>query len=144
MDDVGTPPSEKQVARISQWHVAHIISRITLIQISLRTHMARFFYPDYLKEEQPTLISKNIRTASTIHPDDQHGPPGYDCPDHWLKYSKSYTLSQQAYHGPRSATCRVKGQVEVTTSHFPQSFHMITYHDLWQPHHLPRSLSNRP
>ena len=46
-----------------------------------------------------------------------------------------------ACHDPRSATCRVKGQDEVTTSHFPRSFHMITYHDLWQPHHLPRSLS---
>ena len=33
-------------------------------------------------------------------------------------------------HGPRPIICRVKGRVEVTTSHFPRSFYMITSHDI--------------
>ena len=44
-------------------------------------------------------------------------------------------------HGPHPITRRVKGRVEVTTSHFPRSSNMITSHDLWQPHHLPRFLT---
>ena len=54
-----------------------------------------------------------------------------------------------ACHGPRLATCRVKGQDEVTTSYFSRSPHMITSHDYltWSPptitshDHLPRSLT---
>ncbi|RVW14886.1 Serine/threonine-protein phosphatase 7 long form-like [Vitis vinifera] len=45
----------------------------------------------------------NIRTTAIAHPDDRH------------------TLSG------------VKGQDEVTTSHFPRSLHTIAYHDLCQP-----------
>ena len=138
---VGTPPS------INMWHTSPDDAWHTFSSgwnpsgFSYKIHGARFSYSDCLKEGQTTLISINIWPTFTIHPDDQHRSSGYDCPGHWLKESKSYTLSQTACHGPRSATCRVKRQDEVTTSHFPRSFHIITYHDLWQPHHLPRSLS---
>ena len=58
---------------------------------SYKAHMTRFSHPDCLKEEQTTLTKhrhpdgfhKCVR--STIHPDNQHGLSGYDCPDHWLK-----------------------------------------------------------
>ena len=134
---VGTPPSEIHVARISQWHVTRIIGRIAIIRISLKIQMMHFSYPDCLKEGQTTLIKDR-------HPDGFHNTsaPQYiritnmGYPDmivqiiDWSKTSVD----------PRLVTCRVRGRVEVTTSHFPRSFYMITSHDLWQPHHLPRSL----
>ena len=54
-------------------------------------------------------------------------------------------------HGPHLAICRVRGQDEVTTSHFPRSLHTIAYHDLCQPpvrwwwscHHLVSSWQHK-
>ena len=121
MGCVGTPPHTWHTYPDNAWHA--FSSGSTSSGFSQEAH---FSYPDCLKEGQTTLININIRI--------------------WL--SGSLTEVKQvlhvittACHSPRSATCRVKGQDEVTTSHFPRSFHMITYHDLWQPHHLPRSLS---
>ena len=61
MTCVGTPPFGKHVARISQWHVARVISRTIIIRIPLRIRMIQFSYPDRLKERQMTfqlLLSK--------------------------------------------------------------------------------------
>ena len=53
--NVGTLPSEKHVARISQWHMARIISRIVITRISLKIYMMRFSYPNCLKKVQATF-----------------------------------------------------------------------------------------
>ena len=148
---VGTPPSNNMwhTSPDDAWHT--FSSGWNPSGFSYKIHGARFSYSDCLKEGQTTLISINIWTTFTIHPDDQHRSSGYDCPGHWLKESKSYTLSQTACHGPRSATYRVKGQDEVTTSHFPRSLHIVKYHDLCQPpvgwwwswHHLVSSWQHK-
>ena len=157
------PSSWEHVSRTSWWHVARATIRITLIRI----HVTCLSYPDHLKEVRTTLINKR-------HPDDFHlisGPPqgsSNDACKHRIsgrlpRYIRMTNIvhpdimvriidwSKQVSHvittacqGPRSTTCRVKGQDEVTTSHFPRPLHMITCHDLWQPHHLPRSLSKLP
>ena len=145
MGNVGTPPSGKHVARISQWHVARVISRTIIIRIPLRIRMMQFSYPDSFKERQMTfqlLLSKEEQTTLAEHrySDNLHNayvPSGYNHSDHQLKKNKSYTLSQQAAMTHIPITCRVRRQDEVTESHFPLSFYMITSHDLWQPHHLP-------
>ena len=74
---VGTPPSGKHVARISQRHVARVISRTIIIRIPLRIRMMQFSYPDRLKERQMTfqlLLSKEEQTtlAEHRHPDNLH------------------------------------------------------------------------
>ena len=156
-DHCRDPSSWEHVPRTLWWHVARITIRITPIRI----HMTRLSYPDCLKEVQTTLI--NIR-----HPDDFHlisGLPQGSSND-FHKYVRMTNISHPniiirvidwskqvlhvittACHGPRSATCRVKRQDEVTTSHFSQPLHTITYHDLCQPpvwwwwpcHHLMSS-----
>ena len=126
----------------------------------IRIHVTRLSYPDYLKEVQATLI--NIR-----HPDDFHlifGLPQGSSNDTY-KHKTSGRLSQYirmtnichsdmivrvidwseqvlhviatACHGPRSATCRVKGWEWSDGKSLPT----ITYHNFWQSQHLPRSLS---
>ena len=118
------PSSWEHVARTSWWHVARITTRI---------HVTRLSYPDCLKEVQTTLIS-------TIHPDGFHKYIWMTNISHpniivWvIDWSKQVLhVITIACHGPRSSICRVKGQDEVTTSHFPRSLHTITYHDLCQP-----------
>ena len=55
---------------------------------SYKSHMRRFSHPDCLKEEQTTFTKHRHPDGfrkcvhSTIHPDNQHGLSGYDCPDH--------------------------------------------------------------
>ena len=88
-------------------------------------------FPDYLKEDQTTLINissgrltQYIRMINICH---------LDTMVRIIDWSKQVShVITTVCHGPRSTTCRVKGQDEVTTSHFPRSFHMITYHDLCQ------------
>ena len=53
----------------------------------------------------------------------------------------SHVTTTACHTSTRPITRRVKGRVEVTTSHFSRSFYMITSHDLWQQHHLPRFLT---
>ena len=58
--NVGTPPFGKHVARISQWHVVHVINRTIIIRtitirIPLRIRMMQFSYPDHFKEKQMTF-----------------------------------------------------------------------------------------
>ena len=144
-DNCRDPSSWEHVPHTSWWHVAHIIIRITLI----RVHAARFSYPDYLKEKHTALISMTSERLPQMHPDDL--VIRIRLPRSLTEVRKSCTLSQTACHGPRSATCRVKGQDEVTTSHFPRSLHTITYHDLCQPpvgwwwpcHHLVSSWQHK-
>ena len=132
MLSVGTPPppSWEHVPRTSWWHEARITIQITPIRI----HVTRLSYPDCLKEGQTTLISikhpdgfhsKYIRMTNISHP---------NIIVRVIDWSKQVLhVITAACHGPRSTTCRVKGQDEVTTSHFPRSLHAITYHDLCQP-----------
>ena len=151
-EDCRDPSSWEHVPHISWWHMARIIIRITPIRI----HMTCFSYPDCLKEGQTTLINISIRTAFTIHPNDQHRSSGYDCPGHWLKKSKSYTLSQRPTmaHVPPPAEWRDKMKWQQVPSHdhftwSPTSISnsRITYYDLCQPslvwwwpcHHLVSS-----
>ena len=119
------PSSWEHVSHTSWWHVACIIIRITLIRISLRIHVARFSYPDYLKEGHTTLVNITSGRLPQMHPDDQHRPSGYD----WLltEISKSYTLSQQPAmaHVPPPAEWKDK-----------MKWQQVTSHD-----HLPRSLT---
>ena len=103
-----------------------------------------------------------IRRTYTIHPDDQEDQTTLiNVSSEWLtQYIRMINICHPdtmariidwskrvlhaittTNHGPRPITCRVKGRVEVTTSHFPRSFYMITSHDLWQPLHLPRFLT---
>ncbi|CBI27312.3 unnamed protein product, partial [Vitis vinifera] len=46
----------------------------------------------------------------------------------WLK-RVLHTITTNR-HGPHLITCRVRRQDEVTASHFPRSFYIITSHDL--------------
>ena len=82
MVDVGTPPPKNtcHTPHGDTWHA--LSSGSPSFGFSYKIHGARFSYPDCLKEGQTTLISINIRTAFTIHPDDQHRSSGYDCPGH--------------------------------------------------------------
>ena len=85
-----------------------------------------------LSEATPSRLPKEghvvrspIRTSSgrsTRHSQTSH--LRICCPDRWLKWA-SLTTSfwQPAYHSPRSATCRAKGQ----------EWWQVTSHDLWQP-----------
>ena len=75
--NVGTPPSGKHVAHISQWHMARDISWTIIIRIPLRIRVMQFSYPDRLKERQMTfqlLLSKEEQTslAEHRHPDNLH------------------------------------------------------------------------
>ena len=119
------PSSWEHVPRTSWWHEA---------RITIRIHVTRLSYPDCLKEGRTTLISikhpdgfhnKYIRMTNISHP---------NIIVRVIDWSKQVLhVITTACHGPRSTTCRVKRQDEVTTSHFPRSLHTITYHDLCQP-----------
>ena len=58
------------VAHISWWRVAHILIRVNFIRISLRVHVARFSYPDSLKERHTTLTNITSERLPQMHPDD--------------------------------------------------------------------------
>ena len=96
-----------------------IIIRVNLIRISLRVHEARFSYPDYFKERHTTLISITSGRLPQMHPDDQHRPSRYVCPDHWLKKSRFCTLLQQPAmaHVPPSVEWKDKMKWQQVTSH---------------------------
>ena len=78
-------------------------------------------FPDYLKEDQTTLlnitsgrITQYIRMINICHPDTMV---------QIIDWSKQVShIITTSCHGPRSTTCRVKGQDEVTTSHFHDHF----------------------
>ena len=132
-NSVGTPPSKPRGMHLT-------VTRGTHCHPSLPIKHTWHAFPDCLKEDQTTLINissgrltQYIRMINIFHPDTMV---------RIIDWSKQVShVTTTACHGPRSAACRVRGQDEVTTSHFLGSFHMITSHDLWQPHHLPRSLS---
>ena len=79
---VETPPLENtcHASHGDTWHA--LSSGPSSSGFSYKIHGARFSYLDCLKEGQTTHICINIRTAFTIHPDDQHRSSGYDCPGH--------------------------------------------------------------
>ena len=88
-----------------------------------RRHVTRFSYPDFLREKHTTLA--NITSGQPTY-------PIQICLSGSLtKVSKSYYVIPIACQGPRSATCRVKGQ----------EWWQATSHDLWQLRRLPRSLT---
>ena len=77
---VGTPSSE------NTWHASHndtwhaLSSESPSFGSSYKAHMARF---SGLPQGRSNDIYKRIiRTAYTIHPDDQHMPSGYNGPDY--------------------------------------------------------------
>ena len=84
---VGTPPCEIRGTHLTVTHGMHCHPSHPHPDLPIK-HTCRTFYPDCLKEEQTTLTKhrhpdgfhKYVR--STIHPDNQHGLSGYDCPDH--------------------------------------------------------------
>ena len=105
--------------------------------------MTHLLYPDCLKRR---LQSIDIRTASINAPAPQYIRITNMAIRIWssgslTKVKRVLHAITTTNHGPRPITCRVKGRVEVTTRHFPRSFYMITSHNLWQPHHLPRFLT---
>ena len=105
------------------WHVARISIRISSIRISPRGHVARFSYPDSLREKHMTLA--NITFGRPTYPIRM-------CLSGSLaKVSKSYYVIPTACYSPRSATYRAKGQ----------EWWQVTSHDLWQSRRLPRSLT---
>ena len=72
-----------------------------------------------------------IRTIYTMHPDDQHRPSGYNGPDHWLKYSESYTLSRQPAmaHVPSPAEWKDGLRWQQVTSHDHSTWSLPTISD---------------
>ena len=107
----GPPPPH--VANISWWHVAHILIQINLIRISPRVHVARFSYPDSLKERHTTLT--NITS----------GQPTYTI---WIcssgsltEVSKSCTSSQKPAMAHVPPLAEWDDRNEVMASHFPRS-----------------------
>ena len=86
-------------------------------------HVARFPYPDSLRERHTALA--NITSGQPTY-------PIWICLSGSLtKVSKSYYVIPTACHGLHSIACRAKGQ----------EWWQVTSHDLWQPRCLPRSLS---
>ena len=146
------------VTRILIWifpivHVARLLLsgllqgdliRITPIRISPRVHVARFSYPNSLKERHTTLI--NITS----------GQPTYTVRIYFVRivdWSKRVLhVIITACHGPRSATCRVKGQEGSDDKSLPTiSNSHDASHDLCQPpvgwwwpcHHLVSSWQHK-
>ena len=102
--------------------MARLVVRSDSIQAPQRGTRGAFPYPDSLREKHAALTS--------ITSDDNISYP--DMLSRSLtKVSKSYYVIPIVCHGPRSATCRAKGQ----------EWWQVTSHDLWQPRRLPRSLS---
>ena len=142
IDVVGTPPLGKHVARGSWWRVTRVISRTIIIRIPLKICMVRLSYPEPLKERQTTFQplyprkskrrwqSVDTRIVSTTHPDIQHDPSGYKSSGWSIKVKRVLHAITTSSHGPHPITCRVRRQGEVTASHFPRSFYIITAHDL--------------
>ena len=118
-----------------------------LIRISPRVHLARFSYPDFLREKHMTLAnitsgrsSYHIRTTDISYP---------DMFVRIIDWSKQVLhVITTVCHGPRSATCRVKGQEWSDGKSLPTiSDSPGASHDLCQPpvgwwwpcHHLVAS-----
>ena len=77
---VGTPPSKNtwHASYNDTWHA--LSSESPSFGSSYKAHMARF---SGLPQGRSNDTYKHIiRTAYTIHPDDQHMPSGYNGPDH--------------------------------------------------------------
>ena len=117
----------------SWWHMTHISIRISFICISPRVHVARFSYPDFLKERHTTLTNitsgrppHRIRTTNIYYPD------MFVRIIDWSKQVLHVIIT--ACHGPRSATCRVKGQEWSDGKSLPTiSDSRGASHDLCQP-----------
>ena len=135
------------VAHISWWHVAHILIRINLIQISPRVHVARFSYPDSLMERHTTLTNiTSRRLPQRTQMTDIYYPDMFVWIIDWSK--QVLHVITTACHGPRSATYRVKGQEWSDGKSLPTiSDNPRASHDLCQPlvrwwwpcHHLVAS-----
>ena len=135
-DDYRDP--SPHVAHISWWRVAHILIRVNLIRISPRVHVARLSYPDPLKERHTTLTNiTSGRLPQHIRTTDIHYPDMFVRIIDWSK--QVLHVITTTCHGPRSATCRVKGQEWSDIKSLPT----ITSHDFWQSQQLPRSLAAR-
>ena len=116
--------------------MAHIFIRVNLIWISSRVHVVRFSYPDSLKKRHTTLTNITSRwLPQRIRTTDIHYPGIYIRIIDWSK--QVLHVITTTCHGPRSATCRVKGQEWSDGKSLPA----ITSHDFWQSQQLPRSLS---
>ena len=137
---VGTPPPDATWHTFSSglapsgspWcHVAHISIRISSIRISPKEDT---WHASPIR----TSSGRSTRHSQTSHPDDRYitsGRPTYPiqiCLSRSLtKVSKSCYAILTACHGPRSATCRVKGQ----------EWQQVTSHNLWHLRRPPRSLA---
>ena len=109
---------------------------------SLKIYMMRFSYPDSVKEDQTTLVNIASGRIYNMHPDNQHMSSGYKWPDHWLKKSESYTLSQQTAMAhilsPSEWEDKMKWQQVTSHDHSTRSRptisdSRITYYGFWQP-----------
>ena len=144
MGTVGTPPPDNtwHTSPDDTWHT--FSSGVNPIRISPRVHVARFSYPDYLKEKHTTLISMTSGRLNIGYPD--------TLPRSLTGVSKSCTLSQQPAMAHVPPPVGWKDKNEVTASHFLLSLPTISnnrsnYHDLCQPlvgwwwpcHHLVSS-----
>ena len=97
------------VAHTSWWHVTHISVWINPIRISPRVHVARLSYPDFLKERHTILTNiTSGRPPHRIRTTDIYSPDMFVRIIDWSKQVLHVTTT--AYHGPRSATYKVKGQ----------------------------------
>nr|CAN70842.1 hypothetical protein VITISV_013563 [Vitis vinifera] len=65
--------SQRQESSEKEWWTL----RVDGASRSSGVHVARFSYPDYLKERHTTLISITSGRLPQMHPDDQHRPSGY-------------------------------------------------------------------
>ena len=83
-------------------HVACIDIRIKLHPDSLRVHVARFPYPDSLREKHTTLA--NITSGRPTY------PIRICLSESLIEVSKSCYIIPTACHSPRSVACRAKGQ----------------------------------
>ena len=106
-----------------------------LIRISPRVHVVRFSHHDSLKERHTTLTNITFeQLPQRIQAADIHYPGMFVWIIDWSK-QVLYVITT-ACHGPRSSTCRVKGQEWGDGKSLPT----ITSHDFWQSQQLPRSL----
>ena len=121
------------VAHTSWWHVAHISIRINPIWISPKVHMARFSYPNSLKERHTTLTNiTSGRLPQHIRTTDIHYPGMFVRIIDWSK--QVLHVITTACHGPRSATCRVKWQKWSDDKSLPTiSDSRGAAHDFYQP-----------
>ena len=131
MGGVGTPPHTWHTSPNDTWHT--FSSGSASSEFPPRVHVARFSYPDSLKERHTTLtnitsgqLPQHIRTT------DIHYPGMFVRIINWSK--QVLHIIATACHGPRSATCRVKWQEWSDGKSLPTiSDSRSNYHDLCQP-----------